>query len=100
MRQHTTKSDGRADQGIEFFVTADGELQVPWRDTLDLEILRCVASQFKDFGGEVFEDGGDVDSGCKGGSVLASASGEAGGRRTTRRKYLSRRLASCFGCCS
>jgi hypothetical protein len=100
MRQHTTKSDGRANQGIELFVTADGELQVPWRDTLDLEILRCVASQFKDFGGEVFEDSGDVDSGCKGGSVLASMSREVGGRRTRTRKYLSRRLASCFGCCS
>lgn len=39
MWQHTTEGDGGTDQGVELLVTADGELQVARRDTLDLEIL-------------------------------------------------------------
>lgn len=39
MWQDTTEGDGGADQGVELLVTADGELQVTRRDTLDLEIL-------------------------------------------------------------
>ena len=31
------------------------------RDALDLEVLGRVASQLEDFGGKVFEDGGQVD---------------------------------------
>ena len=38
-------------------------------DALDFEILGRVAGEFEDFGGEVFEDGGDVDGGLNGGSV-------------------------------
>lgn len=60
MWQNTTERDGRADQRIQFLVSADGELQVARSDTLDLEILGCVSCQFQDFGREVFEDGGDV----------------------------------------
>lgn len=37
--QHTTVSDRGADQGVEFFITADSELEVARGDTLDLEIL-------------------------------------------------------------
>lgn len=33
------------------------------RDSLDLEILGGVSSEFENFGCEVFEDGGDVDGG-------------------------------------
>jgi hypothetical protein len=32
-------------------------------DALDFEIFRGVTSQLQDFGGQVFEDGGDVDGG-------------------------------------
>jgi hypothetical protein len=43
--KYTSKSDGGADKGIEFFVTADGELEVAGGDTLDLEILGGVLFQ-------------------------------------------------------
>jgi hypothetical protein len=33
------------------------------RDTLDLEILGGVAGEFENFGSQVLEDGGDIDSG-------------------------------------
>ena len=42
MRQHTTESDGGADQGIELLITTNGELKVAGRDTLDLKILGSV----------------------------------------------------------
>jgi len=63
MRQDTSKSDCSTDQGIEFFVTTDGELQVTGCDTFDFEIFGGVAGEFENFGCEVLEDGGDVDGG-------------------------------------
>jgi hypothetical protein len=36
---------------------------VAWRDALDLKILGSVACQLEDFGGKVFQDGGQVDRG-------------------------------------
>lgn len=51
VRQHTTKRNGGADEGVELLVTADGQLQVARRDALDLEILGSVAGKLEDFGG-------------------------------------------------
>lgn len=42
MGQDTAKGNGGADQGIELFVTANGELQVARGDALDLEVLGSV----------------------------------------------------------
>ncbi len=42
MREDTSKGDGGADQGIQLFVAADGELEMARRDTLDLEVLRSI----------------------------------------------------------
>lgn len=39
MWQDTTEGDGGADQGVELLITTDGQLQVAWGDTLDLEVL-------------------------------------------------------------
>jgi hypothetical protein len=50
-RQDTAKRDRGPDQGVEFFVAADGELQVARCDTLDFEVLSGVACQLEDFGG-------------------------------------------------
>lgn len=80
MWQDASKGDGGADQGVEFLVSADGELEVARGNALDFEILRGVlstrisiyhvikgrrvthSSQLKNFGGEVFKDGSDVHS--------------------------------------
>ena len=40
-------------------------------NALDFEILGRVAGEFEDFRGEVFEDGGDVNSGLNGSLVSA-----------------------------
>lgn len=61
-RQHTTKGDGGANQGVQFFVTTDGKLQVSRCDTLDLEVLGRVTCKFQNFGSQVFKDSSDIDS--------------------------------------
>lgn len=46
MRQHATVGDGGADQCVELLVTADGQLEMAGRNTLDLEVLGGVLASF------------------------------------------------------
>ena len=64
VRQDTTERDRGPNKGVEFLVAADGELEMAGRDALDFEVLGGVAGEFEDFGGQVLQDGGDVDGGC------------------------------------
>jgi hypothetical protein len=48
-----------------------------WRNTLDLQVLCGIAGELEDFGGEVFEDSGDVDGSC-GCQLVLVAMKEAG----------------------
>lgn len=59
----TTASDRGLDQSVEFFVTANSQLQVARGDSLHLKVLACVASQLENLSCEVLEDGGRVDGG-------------------------------------
>lgn len=61
MRQHTTIRDSGSDQGIEFFVASNGELEMTGGDTLDLEVLGRVASQFQHFSSQILKHGRYVD---------------------------------------
>ena len=70
----SSSGDGGLDEGVELLVSADGELQVTGRDTLDLKILARVSGELEDLGGEVLEDGGGVDGGG-GSDALASLDG-------------------------
>lgn len=63
MWENTSEGDGRADEGVEFFVTTNSELEMAWRNALDFEIFCGVAGEFENFGGKVFEDGSKVDGG-------------------------------------
>jgi hypothetical protein len=60
VRQNTTKSDGGTDKGVELLVAANGELQVAGGDTLDFEVLGCVAGELEDFGSQVLQNCGYV----------------------------------------
>lgn len=62
--QDTTKGDGGTNEGVQLLVAADGQLQMTRGNTLDLEILGGVAGKFKDFGGQILEDGSYIDGGC------------------------------------
>ena len=60
--QDTTLSDGdTAQQLVQFFVVADGELQVTRDDTCLFVVSSSVSSQFENFSGQVFQDGSEVD---------------------------------------
>ena len=61
MRQHTSKRDRCPNQCIKLLIPSNRKLQVTWRDAFDLQILCRVASQLQNFGGQVFEHGGEVD---------------------------------------
>ena len=63
VRDDTTTSDGGLDECVELLITADGQLQMTRRDTLDLEVFGRVAGKFEDLRGEVFQDRGAV-HGC------------------------------------
>ncbi len=63
MRQNAAKGNRRADECVELFVTADGELQMTGRNAFHFEILGCVPGQLEHFGGKIFEDGSHVDGG-------------------------------------
>lgn len=63
MWKNTTESDRGANEGVELLVTANGELEMAWRDTLDLEILGSVACKLKNFGRQVLEYSREVDAG-------------------------------------
>lgn len=73
--QDTTTSNDGPDEGVELFISADGQLQVSRSDTLDLEILGCVAGQLEELSSEVLENGACVHSGlCADADVVGTAS--------------------------
>ncbi len=60
--KYTTLCDGDVAQKlVQFFVVADGKLQMAGNDTCLLVVARGISSKLKDFGGKVFKDGGKVD---------------------------------------
>lgn len=63
MWQNTSESDGGFDERVELFVAANSELKMARCDALDFEILGGVACELKHFGGQIFENGGQVDAG-------------------------------------
>ena len=63
VRDDTTARNRRLDERVELLVAADGELQVPRRDALHLQLLRRVSGKLEHFGRQVLEDGGCIDGG-------------------------------------
>ena len=59
---HTTTSNGSLDERIKFFITANGQLQVAWRDSLYLQVLAGIACELKHLCSEVLKNGSSVDS--------------------------------------
>ncbi|ETW02263.1 hypothetical protein H310_05814 [Aphanomyces invadans] len=62
--QHTARRDRHiAQQLVQFFVIADGQLNVAGDDAGLLVVASGVTGQFQDFGTKVFQHGGKVDGG-------------------------------------
>ena len=63
--QDTSLGDGdAAEELVELFVVADGQLQVTGDDAGALVVAGGVAGQLEDLGGQVFHDSGEVDGGA------------------------------------
>jgi len=59
---HTTACNRGLDQGVELLVSSDGELQMSWCNSLDLQVLGSVSSELQHLSSEVLEDSSAVDS--------------------------------------
>jgi len=46
---------------VQFFVIPNSQLQMPWDDTLLFVITGGIASQLKDLGGQVLQNGSEID---------------------------------------
>lgn len=60
VRNHTTTGNGRFDEGIQFFVTTNGQLQMPRRNALHFEIFAGIPGEFQHFGGQILQDGRSI----------------------------------------
>lgn len=54
MRDHTTSSNGTFDECIELLIASNGELQMPWCDSLHFQIFACISGQLKHLCCQVF----------------------------------------------
>lgn len=62
--KNTALCDGDVTQElVQFLVVPDGKLKMAGNDTCLLVVAGSVASQFKNFGGEVLKDSGEIDGG-------------------------------------
>jgi hypothetical protein len=87
--QYTSEGNGSADKRVQFFVTANGKLQVARRDTLHFQILGGVPCQLKDFGSQVLENSSEV-NGCFGADArfLASDGSQVALYATARKLFV------------
>ena len=63
MGDHTSTGDGSLDEGIKLLVTSDGQLQMSWSNSLDLQVFGGVSGELEDLSGQVLEDCGSVNGG-------------------------------------
>ncbi len=70
----SSTGDGGLDKGVQFFVTSDGELQVPWSYSLHLQVLASVARQLQHLSGQVLQDGCSVNCRCSSNSAAGANS--------------------------
>lgn len=74
VRDDSTASNGRLDQGVQLLVSSDGQLQVSRRDSLHLQVLGSVTCKLEDLSSEVLKDGSTVDSGRGSNSAVSTDS--------------------------
>jgi len=58
MRDDSSTSDGSLDQGIQFLVSSDGQLQMSRGDSLHLQIFGCISGQLEHLSGQVLQNSG------------------------------------------
>ena len=62
--ENTTLSNGDSgEKFVQFFVIANGELEMSWDDTSFLVITGSISGQFENLSGQIFHDSGEVNWG-------------------------------------
>lgn len=62
VRNNSTTSNSSLDKRVQFFISSNGQLQVSWSNSLDLEILGSVSSELQYFSSKILQDSSSVDS--------------------------------------
>jgi len=55
VRNDTTTGNGGFNKCIQFFISSNGKLQMPWSNTLHFQIFAGIACQFQNFSRQVFQ---------------------------------------------
>ena len=72
--EDTSRRDGdAAEQLVQLLIVLDGKGDVSWDDSGLLVVSGGVTGKLQDLSAQVFEDGGEVDSGSDSGSLGVSA---------------------------
>ena len=61
----TSACDGSLNEGVQFLISTNGQLQMARGDTLDFQILASIPSQLQNLSSQVLQDGSGVHS-CSG----------------------------------
>ena len=70
----SSSGDGSLDEGVKLLISADGKLQMPGCDALDLKILARVSGKLEDLSSQILKDGGGV-NGSRGSDTLLGLDG-------------------------
>lgn len=72
VRDDPSTGYGSLDEGVQLFISPDGQLQMPRRDTLDFQIFARVACQLQHLCSQIFKDSGSINSSCRANSSICS----------------------------
>lgn len=94
----SSSCDRRSDEDIKFLVSTNGQLEMARCDTFYTEVFRCISSQLKHFGSEVFQDSGRVHGSlCAYPHIMLSTLFEIS-MDTTDRELQPSSLTPCLDC--
>lgn len=88
--EDTTLGDGHMRQElVEFFIVANGELNVAGNDTLTFIFFGSIASQLKKFSDQIFEHSSQVHRGTSADTGSVAAFAQESRQTADRERYLS-----------
>jgi hypothetical protein len=70
----TSTSDGGLDEGVQFLITSNCQLEMSWSNSLNLKVLRGVTSELKNLSSQVLEDSSTVNGGSGSDSAVGAHS--------------------------
>lgn len=99
VRDHTSTSDGSFYQSVQFFITSDGKLKVPWSNSAHLQIFGSISCQLQNLSSQVFQNRSTVDSSSGTNSAMGTNSGLQESVNSTNRELrikIRKQTILCF----